>query len=253
MHTKQFKLTSGLLKELAESGKGSAMFATLGVIDSDGDVTLPGAFGSQDAFLVPAHTWGGPLPPIGKGMSREEGDKAVVDFKLNLDTQGGKEWRSHLKFDLENGEPKQEWSYGFDIVESEMGEMDGRDVQFLKQIRIHEFSPVILGAGIGTGTMTMKSGQTLTSQFESVGTSLAEAAELLKRCRSLAERRAKEGRNLSEANRTKLAILLKNLDDIKEGIDELLKDTSPTNDNELVQSLLAQYNSVLSRFATEIQ
>jgi hypothetical protein len=157
-----------------------------------------------------------------------------------------------LKFDLENGEPKQEWSYGFDIVESEKGEQEGRDVQFLKQIKIHEFSPVILGAGMGTGTMSMKSGVTLTSQFESVATSLVEAANLLERCRSLAERRAKEGRNLSEANRTKLAILLKNLSDIKEGINGLLKATSPT-DEELVQGLLMQYNSILSRFTTEIQ
>ena len=253
MLTKRFKPTAELLKGLVKDGHGSASFATLNVIDSDEDVALPGVFGVQSAFLVPAHNWSASVPPFGKGTSREDGDDAIVDFKLNPDTQGGREWRAHLKFDLEEGEPIQEWSYGYEILDSEKGEFEGRQVQFLKKVRIHEFSPVILGAGVGTGTIDMKSGQTLTTQFETVGASLAETLDLLGRCRSLADRRAKEGRNLSEANRTKLAILLKNLGDIKEGIDALLKDTDRKDDEELVAVVLSQYRSILARFPNAIQ
>lgn len=254
MKIKAFRLGKELLKELAETGSGSAVFATLNVKDHDGEVTLPGAFGVQTAFLVPAHNWHGTLPPFGKGVSREEGGKAIVDFILNPDTQGGKEWRAHLKFDLENGTPKQEWSYGFDVLESEKGEFEGETVDFLKRIGIHEFSPVLLGAGIETSTLEVKdkkSNLTLTNHFETVGKSLIETTELLGRCRSLADRRAKEGRNLSEANRTKLAILLKNLADIEGGLTELLKDTTPQQETSAL--LLEQFKSTLTRFTTVLQ
>ena len=34
--------------------------------------------------------------------------------------------------------------------------MDGRSVQFLERLKVHEVSPVILGAGIATRTLATK-------------------------------------------------------------------------------------------------
>ena len=52
----------------------------------------------------------------------------------------------------------QEWSYGFDIVKAKSGQFEERDVRFLEKLLVHEVSPVLLGAGIGTRTLSAKSG-----------------------------------------------------------------------------------------------
>jgi hypothetical protein len=45
--------------EFKSDSHGSAQFiiATTGVLDSDGDVLLPGAIGQQIAVVIPAHDW----------------------------------------------------------------------------------------------------------------------------------------------------------------------------------------------------
>lgn len=156
---KSFTMTKDSLKQLAEQGEGRAVIATLNVIDHDNDVSLPGAFDwmEQNAFVIPHHNWHSESPPLGKTAIKEDGDDVIAHFKLNLKTHLGSDWREHLKFDLENGSPRQEWSYGFDTIEAEQGELDGRKVQFLKKQKVHEISPVILGAGIDTRTLDVKS------------------------------------------------------------------------------------------------
>ncbi|KKM07882.1 hypothetical protein LCGC14_1729500, partial [marine sediment metagenome] len=134
------------LKELDEAGVGLARFATLNVIDSDGDITLPGAFGEQNVKVMPSHDWG--AVPLGSARIFEKGDEALAEFKINLDTASGKEWHSALKFDLEQGKGLIEWSYGFKIEDSETETRDGESVRLLKKLTVHEVSPVMLGAGV---------------------------------------------------------------------------------------------------------
>jgi hypothetical protein len=50
----------------------------------------------------------------------------------------------------------QEWSYGYDIEQSSRGTENGQDVQYLDKLKVHEVSPVLLGAGIGTETVMAK-------------------------------------------------------------------------------------------------
>jgi len=143
------------IKQMDERGHGTAVFATFGVVDSDGDITEPGAFGEQHVKILPTHDWSS--VPLGKGITREEGDQALVDFQLNLDTQAGRDWHSALRFDLEHGQPLQEWSYGFSIKEADHETREGQAVQVLRALNVHEVSPVVLGAGMGTGTVAIKS------------------------------------------------------------------------------------------------
>ena len=145
-------------KSLDDEGTGSAHIATLNVIDHDGDVILPGAFlrdgNPQTVAVVPAHDAN--VVPLGKATVRELGDAAVADFKLNLETQSGREWASHLKFDMAEGVPVQEWSFRFEPTVESRGQHEGRSVRFLKQMLLAEVSPVLVGAGIGTHTVAVK-------------------------------------------------------------------------------------------------
>ena len=153
MKVKTFGATR--VKAMDDAGKGTAVIATLNVIDKDGDVTMPGAFGDQHAVVVPTHNWN--HVPLGKATIREEGNEVLADFQLNLDIQAAREWHSALKFDLANGDALQEWSYGFTIKDSSIGDFDGESVRFLKSVDVHEISPVLLGAGEGTRTLAVKS------------------------------------------------------------------------------------------------
>lgn len=144
------------VKAIDEEGSFEAVIATLNVIDKDGDVTRPGAFGKQDVSVLPTHDRFS--VPLGKAKLFERDDKAIAQGRLNLATEAGKEWHEHLKFDLSEkvGPPLQEWSYGFDVIKSSEGEFEGRKVRFLEELRVHEVSPVLVGAGEGTGTLAIK-------------------------------------------------------------------------------------------------
>jgi hypothetical protein len=119
---KKFFLDS---KSVKADGSFKAIIATMGVVDKDGDVTKPGFFGKQGVVVVPVHDWN--HVPIGKATITEEGDKAVAEGKVNMDIQSAKDWFSAMKFDLENGDPLMEWSYGFKVLEggSSVGELAG--------------------------------------------------------------------------------------------------------------------------------
>jgi HK97 family phage prohead protease len=142
------------LKAADAGGEGefTAVFATLGVKDLDGDVTIPGAFqeGQEVRIARWGHNWGD--LPVGKGTIHADEKEAWVDGQFFMDTQGGQE---HYKTVKALGD-LQEWSYGFDILEEEPGEVNGEPVRFLKSLDVFEVSPVLLGAGIDTRTEAIK-------------------------------------------------------------------------------------------------
>jgi HK97 family phage prohead protease len=146
----------------ATAGDLSAVFSTFNVPDHDHDVTLPGAFeNGAPVRLLPAHNWNHYM--IGKGVIRADQNRAVFDGKFFLNTAEGKNWYESIKAD---GGELQEWSYGFDVVDAEPGVWDGQPVRFLKRLKVHEVSPVTLGAGIGTTTLAVKSERFITSKAE---------------------------------------------------------------------------------------
>jgi Caudovirus prohead serine protease len=138
----------------ADKGKVSAVFATFNVIDKDGDVTLPDAFedGAEVVISSYQHTsWQGALP-VGKGRIRTTAKEAILDGQFFMDTTAGRDTFEVVK---QLG-ARQEWSYGFDTVEGDWGEFDGKEVHFLKKIKTHEVSPVLVGAGVNTRTLETK-------------------------------------------------------------------------------------------------
>src|SRR5687768_23717 len=134
----------------ADKGEVTAVFATLGVIDSDGDVTVKGAFdnGAKVRISAYGHTsWNGALP-VGKGSIREVGDEAILEGRFFLDTPAGADTFKVVKELGVDG--LQEWSYGYDPVEFSFGEFEEQQVRYLNKLKVHEVSPVLLGAGVGT-------------------------------------------------------------------------------------------------------
>lgn len=213
-----------MVKAPADDGKGQVIFATLGVVDKDGDLTEPGAFGRQTAHLLPMHVWNdADTPFIGVANIREANARAIADIELNMDLQRGRDWRSSLKFALDHGKTI-EWSYGFDIIDSEMRTVDGEQIRVLKKLKVHEVSPVVIGAGVGTRTVSVKECEscgrnqssepdpTLEGQFGKV---TGQVAVLLMRCKEAAKYLSKSDRMLSRAHRDRLGALRKSFDEVE--------------------------------------
>ena len=154
MNKKTYQAAIELKLDEGQEGQFRAVFSRFNVVDHDGDVTLPGAFedGQKVRIAYWGHRWND--LPVGKGVIHANEEIAWVDGQFFLDTAAGLETYKTVK----NLEELQEWSYGFDIVKSSHGEFeDLGEVRFLETLVVHEVSPVMLGAGIGTGTVDIKS------------------------------------------------------------------------------------------------
>ena len=229
------------IKELHEDGHGLAVIATLGVVDSDGDVTLPGAFGMQSAKMVPAHDW--QHVPLGKADIREDRNEVLAAFRLNLEIESARDWHAALKYDLSNGPALQEWSYGFSIVEASFGEHEGQEVRFLKKLKVHEISPVMLAAGVDTRTVAVK-GNNGGRLVDQLGAAIQNAKAVIERCGEIRELRKGEGRDLSPERLADLESLLESfgeLSAIKAILTEVL---SLGGEDVQAEELLAEFSRV---------
>lgn len=177
------KIKSLTIEKMDESGTALARIAQLSAVDSDGDTYAPGAFswkdgGGQWCSILPAHNRR--AMPLGKAWIYEDGDWALAKLHFNLDTPDGKAWHSTLKFDLANGKPVQEYSYGYQILDADQQQRAGQYVQVLKRLDVDEVSPVIRGAGVGTGTLSVKSLELKDAKFASVIGDLHELEQALR-------------------------------------------------------------------------
>lgn len=155
------KLLTLELKSGADDPEGSfrAVFSKFGVIDHDGDVTLPGAFqkGQKVPLAGVGHNWDTPV--IGVGTINYDAEKAWIDGQFNLKMQNGREHYESVKFSHEHG-VNQEYSYAYDVTKkaklNDYPEYAGAK-RILEKLDPKEVSQVLLGAGIGTGTLDVKS------------------------------------------------------------------------------------------------
>jgi hypothetical protein len=157
--TAQYKSLAGDVHIKSEvKGEVEAIFAKLNVVDHDGDVTLPGAFKEGQVVAISQHghtIWSGSAP-VGKGTIHTVGDHAVFRGKFFLDMPEARSTFHAVKGMAEHGQ----WSYGFNTLTAEPGQLGGKDVKFLKELEVFEVSPVLRGAGIGTATLSAKQHKT---------------------------------------------------------------------------------------------
>jgi hypothetical protein len=148
--------------EVKDESKGevTAIVATLGVMDKDGDVIYPGAFPAGAKVKLSAYGHDVILdgaPPVGKGTITEMEGKAIFEGNFFMSTARGREAFETTKALGPDGE----WSFGFRTSETKTLDMtpewkaEGarRLISWLNPI---EASPVFQGAGMGTGTLSAK-------------------------------------------------------------------------------------------------
>lgn len=227
--------------EMKDSSAGTVT-AKLGVVggdtpDGDGDYSLPGFLGKQGVKMFWHHgmPFQNPLT-IGKGTIQEDGKALRFDGKFNLKMPTAAEVYEQVKFDMEEGDPLQEWSYGYLVHPDGKAEPTKSSPEGTKRILkprqdgtpgvlVKEVSPVALaGAGIGTQTLDVKSeGMTFQQQ---VDLTVQQVKALIERTVSLAELRLKEGKPLPQ---DKIQVL----DQIKELVEEAGSDLrAPIDDLE---------------------
>lgn len=228
-----------------QEGVFRATFSRFNVVDRDGDVTMPDAFTRGQAVRIAqwGHNWG--APAVGKGALDFDTERAWVDGQFFLDTTAGLDTYKAVK----NLGDLQEWSYGYEIKERSFGEFGDppQQVQFLRALNVFEVSPVMIGAGIGTMTDTIKSaGLSLADHAVAV---LAAVADWSTRIKSLADLRAKEGRTLSQANRDRLKAHRDSLTQIAADLDALIAATAPPDDGKALDAsaVLIETEMILAR------
>jgi hypothetical protein len=198
MNRKSFQPTD---LTLSESGEIMVAFSRFLVIDHDNDVTFPGALPAGKTVAMSAYnhgSWEGALP-LGKGVISETGDLGIFTGQFLMDTDQGRNGYHTVKGMGET----QEWSYGYKVLPPSGPEtFEGKRVQALRKLDVFEVSPVLLGAGIGTTTLAIKSGGPGTDQpyAEHLSGVLDAVKALFERTEGKADWRAKEGRALSAAN-----------------------------------------------------
>jgi hypothetical protein len=217
-----------------------ATFAAFDEVDKEGDVTKKGAFGSQEVLLgAYGHTsfgrYGPAQPPVGRGKIHEDAKRAIFEGQFNLNMAAGREMYESVKM---TGE-LQDWSYGFRTVKESSRIVEGRPVRVLEELLVTEVSPVMIGAGNSTATLGIKAvGLDLTLE-EHTDVALAAWSDYLARLKSLADLRAKDGRVLSAANRSRLSKLAESLREIDAEISQLLESTDPADKSAAVAAYAA--------------
>lgn len=232
METKHIT-TTAILKAEGDEGRLEAVFSTFGVVDRDGDIVQAGAIPDGQAVpMVWAHDW---TKPIGKGVTQVDSERAIFKGDFFLDTTAGQDAYRTVKAmaDL------QQYSWGFRVLDASPGEVDGQTIRVIKRAELFEVSPVLVGAGLGTGTLSLKHGQPFADHAETV---LAAVSDFVARSRSLADLRLKEGRVLSSANRDRLAAIADALASASQDLGTILKETEPAkafDPDELLFAFLA--------------
>jgi HK97 family phage prohead protease len=143
----------------------TARLAKIGTLDLDGDILVPGLLRASPSHVSCLGAHNHAAVPIGKAAITEVGEYLMADITFN-DSSPGEDWWRALQHDFETPPRVQEFSFGFRVIEQEDSRLEGQRVRFLKAIRLHEVSPVVLGASIDSGMVSMAEGKSLRSDVE---------------------------------------------------------------------------------------
>lgn len=215
-----------------DKGEVVAVFSTFNVVDSDGDVTLPGAFTDGTPVRMSAYgheSWFGALP-VGKGTVRSTKTEALFEGQFFMDTDPGLNTFRTVR----NMGELQEWSYSVEPTKHYFGELDGQQVQYLEKLKgPHEVSPVLAGAGIDTRTLAVKAAAGVRFSDEAAAV-LAAVDSLADRAADVMARRREKGKGLGVES----SALIEQLDAQLKRLRDALAGPPPEVDDDEMRSLL---------------
>lgn len=232
------------IKSVDKSGDVAAVIATLNIKDKDGDVTLPGFFGVQYPSIVGSHDWQDIM--LGKGKLSEDRDKAVFEGKFNLDDPDAAKLHSKLLFDMNNPPAQIEWSYNLRLKKGAripftddekfgdgqwLGPVDGE-----AGVKVNEVSPVLIGAGEATGTVSVKADGNNPSLTDMIKTSNTMLGRIASDITSLDAKLRNEGHELTDEKRAVLAELVEELHKTLAAVSPVLIET--TVDDGVMEAVL---------------
>ena len=257
---KEFKLSTTDEVE----GKVEAVFSVFNEVDSDGDVVLPNSiksgYGEKGVAMVWAHDW---KDVVGRGEIVEDGDKAVFRGQFIMDTERGRDAFNTVKAmgDL------QQWSFGYEVDDYEVGmfKKDNQEIEvrYLKNVKVWEVSPVLVGANQNTSTLSVKSDDDMRDDCvkdtkieeikepkrfnEDVDELLIKLSTVLKRAKELTALRLKKEKLLSESSTDVLEELQDTLQEVFQDIATLIDIASPKPDKDIVDdtTILLQTEQLL--------
>ncbi len=142
-------------------GQFTAIVSVFNTVDSVGDVVMPGAFKADlEAWaskgtplpVVWSHDWADPFSHIGHVLEAKETDTGLqVKGQLDLDNPKAKQVYNLLK-----GGRVRNWSFAYDINDAQQAHRDGKSVQELHRLSVHEVGPTLVGAHKDTDTVAVK-------------------------------------------------------------------------------------------------
>ncbi len=142
-------------KEDGPEGTITATFATLNVVDHDGDIIRKGAGDKKQVNLgLYNHVLASPTP-AGVGDTYEKGNKLKMDGEYFLDLWAGEQTFRYIKHMKDRNRPV-EWSFAYHVTEGGWIKRDGKEIYEIKAMDIVSVDPVGRGAGIGTRTDSVK-------------------------------------------------------------------------------------------------
>ena len=221
-------------------GKVQAVFSNFNEVDSDGDVVLPNSiksgYGERGVAMVWAHDW---KDVIGRGEIKQDDHRAVFEGQFIMDTDRGRDAFNTVKAmgDL------QQWSFGYEVVDSENGmfKKDNNteiEVRFLKDVKVWEVSPVLVGANQNTHTVSVKEKKEQGLKFsEEVENVLNTLTSLVKSAKELTALRLSNDKTLSEEATTLITDLQDALQNAHQDIDTLLTVGSSENVEEEIEKV----------------
>lgn len=188
--------TKGVVElKQASTCKLEAVIATLNAVDSDGDLLLPGSFGTQEVPFIWSHRQDS--LPLGRAKVSERGDQVLAE--VDIVDKATCEW---LRLDFSKG-PVQQFSWGFTIP---AGGAERRDdgVRVISAVDLIEVSGVLRGASVGTRTVGIKGAKSACCDACGSGEGMCadELARVIEECVAEIKRKGVYGWKLARAHPT---------------------------------------------------
>lgn len=223
--------TKSLNANITTTNEGiiEAVVSVFGNIDSYNERVMQGAFTKSLAHGMPtgvlSHDWENPVATTLHVEELSAGDPRLPE---SIRGNGGlfirgqffedipSSWETYLK--IKRGLFR-EFSIGYEVVTD--GYKDG--VRELYEVKLHEWSPVLVGANPATSLLAVKSAD-YTDRIELLETELLEAVAATK---ARADMRIKAGRVLSNRNAVALTALADSLGKARREIIRILDEAAP--------------------------